>query len=290
MQVHRIMRYKSACILAFILLFINEVSASEKIQGKLVIFHAGSLSRPLLEVEKAFKKKHPDVQIYREAAGSLASIRKITELKRYADIIAVADWELIPQLLIPEYCNRYEVFGKNSIVIVYSEKSKYASELNRNNWYEILLRKGVKIGRSDPERDPCGYRTLMVWQLAERYYKIPGLYERLLKACPKENIRPKETDLIALQEAGELDYHFNYRSVAIAHNMKYLELPDEINLGDRRFEHFYSQATVTISGKNPSSPIVKRGSPILYGIAILKNSANKRAAEEFVRFLLGSGL
>jgi len=32
-------------------------------------------------------------------------------------------------------------------------------------------------GGADPNTDPSGYRTLLVWQLAERYYREPRLYE-----------------------------------------------------------------------------------------------------------------
>ncbi len=273
-------------LLMFVILYGQGNPFAEDLQGRVVIFHAGSLSKPLLDVERAFVKLHPGVKIYREASGSLAAIRKITELKKAADIIAVSDWELIPKLLVPQYCSQYHIFARNRLVIAYTEKSKYASEINRNNWYSILTRKDVKIGRADPERDPCGYRTLMMWQLAEKYYRVPGLYRKLMDACPKENVRPKETDLIALQESGELDYHFNYKSVAVAHNFKYLELPPEIDLSDGKFEKFYAQSSVTVSGKSPETPLVIRGSAILYGIAVLKDAKNRKIAQEFVNFIL----
>ncbi|GAI28734.1 unnamed protein product, partial [marine sediment metagenome] len=95
----------------------------------------------------------------------------------------------------------------------YTNKSRFGNEINRDNWYEILQRDGVRYGRSDPNQDPCGYRTLMVWQLAEDYYNAPELYDKLYGAAG-ELIRPKEVDLIALLESGDLDYAFEYSSVA----------------------------------------------------------------------------
>ena len=48
--------------------------------------------------------------------------------------------------------------------------------------YEILQKEDVKFGRHDPDQDLGGYRTLMVWQLAEKYYGVSGLYQKLLGA------------------------------------------------------------------------------------------------------------
>ena len=164
--------------------------------------------------------------------------------------------------------------------------SKFANEINSDNWYKILLRNGVEYGHSDPNADPCGYRTLLVWQLAEKYYKQKGLYELLQKNCPKKNIRSAEVDLIALLEAGELDYLFIYRSVAWQHRMKFVTLPDEINLKDAKYKDFYKQAQVKISGKKPGEFIIKKGAPMVYGFTVPQTVQNKRGAVLFADFIL----
>ena len=110
-----------------------------------------------------------------------------------------------------------------------------SDQINSDNWYEILLNKNVAFGRSDPNADPCGYRSVLTMKLAEKYYKKVGLAAEMLKKDHKY-IRPKEVDLIALLEAGEMDYFFIYRSVAEQHKMKYVILPDEINLKTPAFQ------------------------------------------------------
>jgi len=164
-----------------------------EISGKIVIFNAGSLTIPLAKMEKEFEARHPKVDVLREAAGSRKCARKITELKKPCDIMASADFSVIDQMLIPKYANWNIRFATNRLVLCYTDKSRYANEVNAQNWYEILGRKGVVWGHSDPNLDPCGYRALMVLQLAEKYYRIPGLYERLTANRPKENIRPKSS-------------------------------------------------------------------------------------------------
>src|SRR6478609_953705 len=100
------------------------------------------------------------------------------------------------------------------MVLVDTDQSTPAREINGQNWWQVLLRRDVRWGHSDPALDPNGYRTLMVFQLAEKFYRHPGLAARLEQASPQRNIRPKEADLIALVQAGELDYAWSYLSIA----------------------------------------------------------------------------
>jgi molybdate/tungstate transport system substrate-binding protein len=103
---------------------------------------------------------------------------------------------------------------------------------------------GVRTGRSDTAQDPNGYRTLMVTQLAERHYRQPGLAGRLLAAMPPKYVRPKEADLVALVQAGELDYAWSYRNIAVTTGLPSVVLPAEVDLSDPRLEAAYRQATV----------------------------------------------
>ena len=152
---------------------------TNKLSGDLIIFHAGSLSVPMKEVANAFMKANPGVKVLLEAAGSVASARKITDLNRPCDIMASADYAVIDNMLIPNYADFNIKFVSNEMCIVYSDKSRHAAEINAKNWYEVLLRQDVAFGRADPNADPCGYRTLMTLQLAETYYKRAGLVKAL---------------------------------------------------------------------------------------------------------------
>ena len=173
------------------------------------------------------------------------------------------------------------------MAIVFTEKSKYANEIDSTNWFEILLKDDVTYGRSSPDSDPCGYRSVLVSKLAEAYYKEPGFAAALLEKDQKY-IRPKETDLIALLETHTLDYIFIYRSVAVQHGLKYIVLPDRVNLKNSEFADYYKQAEVKISGKEPGKFITKTGEPMVYGITLLKNAPNKENAMKFLDFFLST--
>ena len=157
----------------------TEVTEPVSLSGTLQIFNAGSLTVPLEQLNEKFVAKYPNVEVLPEAAGSATTIRKVTELGKECGIIASADYSLIPELMYPDYADWYIIFASNQLCLCYTDQSAYADEINSSNWYEILQREGVTYGRSDPDQDPCGYRTLMVWQLAEKHYNATGLYDKL---------------------------------------------------------------------------------------------------------------
>ncbi len=274
-------------LLVFFVIFSNPGYGQNKLQisGDLVIFHAGSLSVPFKEIAAEFKKLHPQVNIRMEAGGSVASARKITDLDKPCDIMASADYAVIDKMLIPKFTDYNIKFASNELCVVYSEKSRYANQISAKNWIDVLLKKDVAFGRSDPNSDPCGYRTEMMLQLAEKYYKKSGLYGKFI-AKDNEYMRPKETDLLALLETNSIDYIFLYRSVAVQHKLKYLILPDAINLKSAEFTTQYSAAKVEINGNKPGLKQTMTGEPMIYSFTILRNATNKAAAIAFAEFLL----
>ena len=261
-------------------------SVSAEPQGKLIIFYAGSLTVPFAKIEKDFEAKYPKVDVLREGGGSTKMARMISELHKPADIMASADFNIIDKTLIPEYAVWNIRFATNQLVLCYTDKSRFANQINANNWYEILKRKGVIWGQADPNLDPCGYRSLMVLQLAEKYYKLPGLYDQLIANRPEKNVRPKSVELVSLLKTGNMDYAWEYLSVAVQHGLKYIKLPDEINLGNYKKDAFYQQAAVKVTGKKPGTWITRIGKSCTYGITILKNVQNPEAAEAFLEYLM----
>jgi molybdate/tungstate transport system substrate-binding protein len=271
-------------LLALAVLFPFSVGAEP--QGKLIIFHAGSLTVPFAKMEKFLEGKYPKLDILRTPGGSTKMARMISELHKPADIMGSADYKIIDKALIPQYADWNIRFAANQLVLCYTEKSRFAEEVNAENWYKILARKGVVWGHSDPNLDPCGYRSLMVLQLAEKHYQIPGLYDQLIANRPKENVRAKSVDLVALLETGNMDYAWEYLSVAVQHGLKYVVLPDEINLGNYKYDDFYKQAEVKVTGKKPGTWMTRQGQSCTYGITIIKNAPNLEAAVAFMEYLM----
>ncbi|KFL34630.1 MULTISPECIES: tungstate ABC transporter substrate-binding protein WtpA [unclassified Sulfurospirillum] len=265
----------------------------------ILVLHAGSLSVPFAEIEKVFEEKYPQYDVQREPSGSIAAARKVTDLGRAADVMGSADYQVIDSMLIPNHAKFNAQFATNEMVLAYTDKSKFAKEINEKNWTDIFLKEGVVVGHSNPNLDPCGYRALLVTMLAEKYYVKPDLYKNIFnygdhyevgEENPKKVIvRPKETDLLGLLEAGQYDYLFIYKSVADQHKLKYITLPEAISLKSAKYDNVYSEVSFNIDGKKPGVVEKQIGAPMVYGITLFedaKSPVNKAGAIAFVNFVL----
>ena len=206
-----------------------------------------------------------DVPVEVEAHGSATVARMIAEGQRDPDIVSVADVALFEEPLSPPW---HAVFTSNSIVIAYNpdtDGGQRLAEAGTERWYEPMVSGDVDIGRTDPDQDPLGYRTLFVLELASRYYDgVSNLGERILQ---QEQIYP-ETSLISQFETGSIDAAIAYRNMAVERNYEYVELPDRIDLSNPQYaEEWYSTTSYTL----PSGQEI-RGGPISYGSTIRRMS------------------
>lgn len=251
----------------------------------LVIFIAASLTKPLQPALDTFSAR-TGIVVQRESGGSLEHARKITELHRIPDLLLLADADVFPRLLEPRYTTWFAEFARNRMVVAYTPKSKHANDINASNWYDVLRRTDVEVGRTDPDAAPVGYRTLLMLRLAERHYRKPGLAKTLEESAPKRNMRANAAELAALLAAGELDYIYDYQSVAETNGFRFLSLPAEIDLGDPSRAAAYHDVTVTVRGSSPGTTMSVRGEPILYGMSIPTGAPHAAAARRFLEFLL----
>jgi molybdate/tungstate transport system substrate-binding protein len=254
-------------------------------ENTLYVIHAGSLTLPVHELSRAFREENPDVRILTEAWGSKAGARRVIDINTPADVFMSADYMVIENMLIPDHASWYLPFATNELSIVYTPRSRFASEINQTNWMDILMRPDVKYGRSNPDMDPCGVRSVFTIKLAEKKYGIEGFARQLLEK-DTENIRPKETDLIALLEKNHIDYIFLYKSVAVQHGLEYQELPDSLALGNFALNDWYRNVSIETLGTRPGETITEYGEAMVYGLTIPHKSENQELAERFINFVI----
>jgi molybdate/tungstate transport system substrate-binding protein len=262
------------------------VGDSTAVAQTLMINAAGTLAGPFREIATAFENANSGVTVESRFGGSVMMAKRITELHQPADILAVADFSVIPKYLFAEtggkgFAGWYVGFARNAITFVYTPKSSGAQDLTAANWYEVLARPGVEIGRSNPDTDPSGYQTLQMLRLADTYYHQPALSENVLKNAPRSNIRDTETDLISALQLGQIDYLAIYRSDALQHHLQSLDLPAAINLSDPALAKEYAAAVVET--KNGALA----GKPIVYAATIPNDAPHPALAAKFLVFLLG---
>lgn len=251
----------------------------------LSVFNAAALGQPFKEVLGAYAALHPGVETLQENSPSIEAVRKMTELGKIPDVLALADQRLFSLLVVPKYASWYAIFGSNAMVLAYSDRSVGAAEITSANWWRVLLRPGVRTGRSDPGVDPSGYRTLMAVQLAELHYHEPGLGDRLKAAMPTSYVRHAEAELGAMIEAGEFDYAWTYESLAVGHHLRYVSLPPEVNLSDPTLSEWYARAKVRIPQSAGRDSVELSGEPILFGVTIPTRAQHAAEAAAFLRFV-----
>ena len=248
-----------------------------------VVFTAASLGTSFRAVLDSFARQTGAV-VRQENGASIELARRITELHRVPDVVALADQEVFPQLLVPRATSWYVRFARNRMVVAYTERSRGASDITAASWHRVLLRPDVRVGRSDPRIAPVGYRTLLVYRLAESHYGVPGLAAQLESRTPPALIRANASELVALLQAGELDYIIDYESLARANRLRFVTLPPEIDLGDPLRASEYARASVRVARRTDTTSY--GGAPIVYAASVPREAPHPSAGMRFLRYLL----
>jgi len=249
------------------------------------ILAADALAVAIGQMEEAFERENPDVDLKVTVEGSVMLLRM--HLLHPADVVALADHRLIEEGLRPDDADWLIKFATTEIVIARTQASRYAEEITSENWPEVLLRPDVVVGHPDPATDPCGYFTRLAWKLADRHYGdlYPNLSERLVAKSSAKFQRPDALSVMALLEARALDYAFVYRCHAEDHHLPYVRLPDAVSLGRPGLASAYGAVQVDVPDFRGKT-VTMRGHPVYLGLTISKRSRQPAAAERFVRFML----
>lgn len=251
------------------------------------VMNAASITQPLRAVLDSFSAR-TGVPFAQQPGASLELARLVTETHRRPDVVVVADPAVFPNFLQPDYVASYEIVARNRIVLAYTGASRGAGGIDSTNWVSVVTQPGVQVGRADPNTDPSGYRALLTMQLAELHYGQPGLYRRLLAAAPPRNVRPRESDQIALLQTHSLDYIWTYQNLAEDNGLDYVKLPDAIDLGTAADSTLYARASVRVLGKRPGDTLTVRGAPILFAAAVLTTAPHPALARRLLDFLTSS--
>jgi molybdate/tungstate transport system substrate-binding protein len=254
-------------------------------RGALTVFGAGTLSTPFTAEIQAFTKANPGVTVHSQFGASGDMVKDVTQVGQPDDVLGVADYSLIPKLMsdpAKPHATWYLGFVSNQITLAYTSHSKGAGQLTPANWYTVVSQPGVRIGRSNPAADPSGYQFLQMLQLAQGYYRDPGLSAAVLKNSPDSSVAETETSLLGALQSGQIDYLAIYRSNALEEHLKYVALPPQVNLSDQAMAASYAKVTV-----NAGSLGKKQAKPIIYGLTIPSNAPDPALAEKFIGFVLG---
>jgi molybdate/tungstate transport system substrate-binding protein len=150
-------------------------------------------------------------------------------------------------------------------------------------WWQILQQPDLRFGRTDPVTDPQGRNIIFTLQLAEAYYRQPGLAQKILGPTVNPAQIFSEPTVEARLQSGELDASSAYKIQPGPFNLPYVRLPSEINLGSDALRDRYAQESLEIGG------VIRHPEPLVYYAAVLGAAAQKERARAFVDWLTGSG-
>ena len=227
-----------------------------------------------------------------EARGSVQIANMILDGLRRPDVFVSAGTIPIMKLInaTDPLADWLVKFGAAEIVIAYSPDSPFFNDLERARlgeirWYEVLSIPDLKFGRTDPELDPKGYYMIIATELANKYYNDSGIKQRVLgeDRNPKQ-IFPEEI-LKTILEQGQLDAVAAYKHEAVARDLPYIVLPDEINLSNPIFSNFYKTASYTLENGNGQTIF---GEPIFFSFTIPSTVKNLNGAVSFAIFILST--
>ncbi|HKJ08638.1 MAG TPA: extracellular solute-binding protein [Gammaproteobacteria bacterium] len=258
------------------------LTASAAGASTLTVYAAGTLAVPFHRIDRAFEQAHPGVTVQGEFGGSVMMARRIANLHQHADVYAAAAYGVIPRVLGKAHlANWYIGFASNAATLAYTSHSKGADHIGPHDWYKVVSQPGVVIGRSNPDTDPSGYQFLQMLSLASRYYHDPGLKKQVLANAPKSAMRDTETSLISALQTGQIDYLAIYSSSAKSHHLRYVKLPNRINLSQPADAAYYKH------GVAHTSKGVLHGAPLIYGVTIPENAPSTKLGQEYIKFLMG---
>lgn len=155
---------------------------------------------------------------------------------------------------------------------------------NNTYWYWVFwtLSSGrLKIGISNPNADPAGYRGWIVLEAAGYLYaQNTSFFVARVLATHSNYTAQHAAELVAPLVGGQINFLFIYRSAAIAKHLEYLELPAQINLGDPKYAQLYAKFNYTVSTG------LLKGAPIYLYITVPLTATQPAQAYGFVVFVV----
>lgn len=158
-------------------------------------------------------------------------------------------------------------------------------------WYTFfndLTSGSVKVGISDPNLDPAGYRAWMVLQLAGIAYGNSGAGGTAYQQSFVNNVLTNKDNatgasaaaLIPALATGQINFLFIYKSDVASNGLTLMQLPNEVNLGVVSNNNFYKQATY------PSAGVTETGAAISLWLSVPSDATNPTGAVQFVVYTI----
>ncbi len=283
-------------ILLIITILLYYVDVAQQI-APLSIYVADAYTEEVIFLGNMFRNS-TGIPFIVKSGGSLGLAREIA-ISHHADIFMPVALEAISPTYLGNYSPGWAIaFVSDQMSIVYTNTSinnVYARHAlgnatmamitnNTEYWYNffyILSSGKIKVGISNPNTDPAGFRAWLVLKLAGYLYanNTDFFYKRMIKN--KGNVTGQHAaELVAPLISGDINFLFIYKSTAIVKKLNYIDLSPQINLGDVKYSSFYHSVNYTLVNG------IVYGAPIYLFITIPKTVVNYNVSVQFVMFTI----
>jgi len=154
-------------------------------------------------------------------------------------------------------------------------------------WYAFfnnLASGSVKVGISNPNTDPAGFRAWMVLELAGIAYDAGVANEQYFLNRMLTNhgniTGASAASLVPALLTGQIQFLFIYKSDIASEGLSLVQLTNGVNLGLPSYNTFYGQATYTTSSG------VQKGSAIVLWLTVPKDSTDLTDSVNFVIYTI----
>ena len=154
-------------------------------------------------------------------------------------------------------------------------------------WYDFFnnLTSGqIKVGMSNPNDDPAGFRAWMVLQLAGIAYNggLSGQQYFVNRMISNHGnvTAASAAALVPALETGQINFLFIYKSDIASEGLNLIQLRGGVNLGVPSYNSFYSQATYMTSGG------LEKGAAIVLWLTVPKDSTDTANSVNFVVYTI----
>ena len=242
--------------------------------------------------------------------GSLAGARQIALVRGTYSLFLSVDPAVIQAVLYPNLAEWYIALARDHMVVGYSTYATSAALLA--NWSSVMsadlaagdqsgalnvtrtllahvISGGGKIGVTDPNTDPEGYRVLMELQLAGLlFYGNESHYTDLLAAAQQAGrvvTVGAGSQLFSYVQTGTIDNDLAlYHSAPQAASIPYIRLAPQVDLGDVNETAFYAQASVNVTSSAGTTTL--HGAPIVQAATIPSDAPDAGDAARIILYLL----
>lgn len=215
------------------------------------VMAAASMTEAFTEIKEQFEKKHPGIEVELNFAGSQKLAYQIRH-GVYADVFASADSRYMEVLKAENLVEEPEIIANNMLIIAVYREVKGVKTM------QDLTKTGVKLAIADIAV-PAGNYTYKMLDKAEESEDFPAEFKQrfLQNLISKELNVKKVAAKVALGEADAGVVYVTDITPANKDKIKPVEIDEKYNV------------------------IAE------YSAAVLENSAQKQAAQEFIDFIAG---